>query len=204
MSLIGAPPGSSLFAVPPWPVRRWTVAEYHQMIQAGILTEEDRVELIEGWIVPKMPHNPPHDGAVDNARQRIERLLPAGWQTRVQSAITLADSEPEPDVVVVPGPASRYYARHPEPHEIAVAIEVADSSLARDRGDKCRAYARAAIACYWIINLVHRQVEVYTDPTGPAAAPTYRRRIDYGLADSVPLVVAGQQVALIAVTDLLP
>ncbi|HKI37917.1 MAG TPA: Uma2 family endonuclease [Gemmataceae bacterium] len=204
MSSIGAPPFSNLFAVPPWPVRKFTVAEYHQLIQAGILTENDPVELIEGWIVPKMPHNPPHDGTVDNARERVERLLPTGWRVRVQSAITTADSEPEPDVVVVPSPASLYYTRHPEPHEIAVVIEVAESSLARDRGEKCRSYARACIVCYWIINLVHRQVEVYTDPTGPTGIPSYRQRIDYGPTDSVPLVIAGQQVGLIPVADLLP
>jgi len=204
MSSIASPPFSSLFAVPPWPVRKFTVAEYHQMIQAAILTEEDRVELIEGWIVPKMPHNPPHDSTVNNARQRIERLLPAGWETRIQSAITLADTEPEPDVVVVPGPASRYSTRHPAPQDIALLIEVADSSLARDRGEKCRSYARAGIVCYWIINLVHRQVEIYTDPTGPAGQPAYRQRTDYGWADSVPLVIGGQQIASIPVADLLP
>jgi Uma2 family endonuclease len=204
MSSITAPPFWSLFAVPPWPVRRWTVAEYHQMIQAGILTENDRVELIEGWIAPKMPYNPPHDGTLDNARELVERLVSPAWRVRVQMSITTADSEPEPDIVVVPGPASRYYTRHPEPQEIALAAEVADSSLPFDRGDKCRAYARAGIVCYWIINLVNRQVEVYSDPTGPALAPAYRQRTDYALADSVPVVIAGQQVALIPVADLLP
>ncbi len=185
------------------PPRKFTVAEYHQMIQAGVLAEDDRVELIEGWIVAKMPHNPPHDSGVNNARQRIERLLPAGWETRIQSAITLPDSEPEPDIVVVPSPASRYSTHHPGPLDIALLVEVADSSLARDRGEKCRSYARAGIVCYWIINLVQRQVEVYTDPTGPVGQPAYRRRTDYGSGDSVPLVIGGQQIALIPVGDLL-
>jgi hypothetical protein len=190
--------------MPPWPVRRFTVPEYHQMIQAGILTENDPVELIEGWIVPKMRHNPPHDATVDQAQEILQRSLPPGWRVRVQSAITTAESEPEPDLVVTPGPASRYATRHPEPHEIALVVEVADSSLSFDRGDKCRSYARAAIICYWIVDLIHRRVEVYTDPTGPTAAPSYRQHTDYGTADSLPLIVAGQQVALIPVADLLP
>lgn len=198
------PLSANLFAVPPCPVRKFTVAEYHQMMQAGILTENDSVELIEGWIVPKRPHNPPHDATIDQARELLQASLPAGWRVRIQSAITTAESEPEPDIVVTPGPASRYATRHPEPHEIALVAEVADSSLSFDRGDKCLAYARAAIVCYWIINLVHRQVEVYTDPTGPAANPTYRQRTDCGPADSVPLVITGQQVGLIPVANLLP
>ena len=124
-----SPPYMSPFAVPPWPVRKFTVAEYHQMIQAGILTENDTVELIEGWIVPKMPHNPPHDATVDQARELLQTSLPPGWRVRIQSAITTAESEPEPDLVVTPGPASRYAARHPQPHEIALVAEVSDSSL---------------------------------------------------------------------------
>ena len=179
---VASPSFAKLFAVPPWPVRKFTVDEYHQMIQAGILTENDSVELIEGWIVPKMPHNPPHDSTIDQARELLQAALPPGWRIRIQSAITTAESEPEPDIVVAPGPASRYAACHPEPHEIALVAEVADSSLSFDRGDKRLLYARAGIVCYWLINLVHRQVEVYTDPTGPATNPTYRQRTDFGLA----------------------
>jgi Putative restriction endonuclease len=81
---------------------------------------------------------------------------------------------------------------------------VPDSSLAHDRGEKARAYARDKIVCYWIINLVQGQVEVYTDPSGPALQPTFAQRQDYLPGAAVPLVVAGQQVALIPVADLLP
>jgi Uma2 family endonuclease len=204
MSSIASPPFASLFAVPPYPVRKFTVAEYHTMIQAGILTENDPVELIEGWIVPKMPHNPPHDGTIELCEGALGAVLPAGWKTRVQSAITTAYSEPEPDIVVAQGTDRTHLRRHPEPHEIALVIEVADASLAFDRGDKCLAYARAGIVCYWIIDLVHRQVEVYTDPTGPAATPSYRQRANYGPTDSVPLIIGGQQVAMIPVANLLP
>jgi hypothetical protein len=174
------------------------------MVQTGVLTENDPVELIDGWIVPKMPHNPPHDSAVELCEERLRPLIPAGWRVRIQSAITTPDSEPEPDLVVVAGTARSHSSRHPEPREIALVIEVADSSLSFDRGGKSAAYARSGIVCYWIINLVNRQLEVYTDPSGPAPSPSYRQRTDYGANTSVPLVIGGQQVALIPVSDLLP
>src|SRR5438128_3370052 len=101
------------FNPPPFPVRRFTVDEYHRMIQAGVLTENDRVELLEGWIVPKMPHNPPHDGTISLVLRRLCTSLPDDWIVRAQSAITLPDSETEPDLAVVRGPESRYLSRHP-------------------------------------------------------------------------------------------
>src|SRR5262245_53367242 len=119
-----SPPLAGNFGMSPYPVRKFSVEEYHRMIQAGILTEDDPVELLEGWVVPKMPHNPPHDGIVDLAREVIRGKLPAGWRVRVQSAITTPDSEPEPGLVVAPGPASRYFDHHPGPSEIALVVEV--------------------------------------------------------------------------------
>jgi hypothetical protein len=185
-------------------MRPFTVDEYHRMIQAGILTEDDPVELLEGWIALKMPRNPPHDITLQLGEEALRPRLPAGWCVRVQCAITTADSEPEPDIVVASGPIRRYVNHHPTPQEIALLIEASDTTLTRDRQDKGRLYARAGIVCYWIINLVDRQVEVYTDPTGPGPSPSYRQRQIYGVGDSVPLVIGGQQVARIPVTDLLP
>ena len=199
---VAAPP-TGAFPLPAFPLRRFSVDEYHRMIWAGIFTEDDPIELLEGWIVQKLPHNPTHDAVIDLAREVIQGRLPAGWRVRVQSAITTGDSEPEPDLAVVPGPASRYLDHHPGPQEIAALIEVSDSTLAGDRQDKGRLYARAAIGCYWIINLVDRRVEVYTDPSGPAADPGYRSRRDFGLADAVPLVIAGRDVGPILVRELL-
>jgi Uma2 family endonuclease len=187
---------------PPFPVRRFTVAEYHQMIQTGILNEEDHVELLEGWIVPKMARNPPHDSVLDQAQEVIRARLPQGWRLWVQSAITTADSEPEPDLAVVPGPASRYRTRHPEPPEVALVVEVAESTLAHDRLAKGRLYARAGLPLYWIVNLVDTQLEVYTDPTGPDPTPRYRQRQDLGLSETVMLTLPGQTGAAIPVAEL--
>jgi Uma2 family endonuclease len=189
---------------PPYPVCKLTVDGYHRMIQAGLLTEDDPVELLEGWIVPKMPHNPPHDGTVQRANKVINERLPPGWEVRVQSAVTTGDSEPEPDLAVVREDGQNYLTRHPGSADIALLIEVANSSLARDRDDKGRLFARAGIGCYWIINLIDNQIEVYTDPTGPGANPQYLQRRDYARHAAVPLVVDGQDRGPIHVRDLLP
>src|SRR4051794_32544531 len=147
------PPGAAPAGTPPGPVRRFTVAEYHRLVEVGVLTEDDPVELLEGWIVFKMPKNPRHDNTVFRVQQLLSRVLPADWLVRVQSAITTGDSEPEPDVTVAAGPVTAYDSRHPGPSEIALVVEVADTSLTRDRVDKQRLYARAQIAAYWIVNL---------------------------------------------------
>jgi hypothetical protein len=115
-----APPASPMFGMPSGPVRRWTVQDYHQLIAAGILTENDPVELLEGFLVPKMPRNPQHDGSLELCQEAVRNCLPSGWKVRVQSAITMTVSEPEPDLVVVRETVSSHLTGHPEPHEIAL------------------------------------------------------------------------------------
>jgi Uma2 family endonuclease len=191
--------------IPPVPVRRFTVDEYHQMIQSGILGEDDNVELLEGWIVPKMPRTPLHDAVISwIMNRRIAPRLVEGWFCRGQSAITTSSSEPEPDLAVVRGSELDYTTRHPGPADMSLVIEVAVSSLPRDRSLKGRIYAAAAVPVYWIINLVDSQVEVYTDPTGPDAAPVYRVRQDYRIGDVVPFVIDGRDLGPIPAQELLP
>jgi hypothetical protein len=189
--------------VPVAPVYRFTVAQYHRMTEAGVLTEDDRVELLEGWIVHKMPHNPPHDATITRIQRRLTRILPDEWLLRIQCAITTPDSEPEPDLAVVQGPEEVYFARHPGPGDIALLIEVADTTIEQDRGEKRRLYARARIAAYWIVNLPESKIEVYTSPRA-GKSPAYRQQQDYGLADSLPLSVAGRVLAHLPVAELLP
>lgn len=185
-------------------LRRFTLDEYHRMIGAGVFVKNDQFELLDGWIIAKMPHNPPHDLAVSLGLRQLTSCLPSPWFCRVQSAVTLTTSEPEPDLAVVLGPERRFAASHPTPSDIALLIEVADSSLADDRREKGALYAQANIAEYWIVNLVDRRVEVYTNPTGPVADPEYRQRRDFDANTSVPLTIHGQIVATIAAADLLP
>ena len=184
--------------------RRFTVDEYHRLTEIGILTEDDNLELLEGYLVLKMPRNPPHDGTLHKVYKRLLGVLPPGWDMRMQSAVTLGDSEPEPDIAVVREDPAGYSTRHPTAADIGLVIEVSDSTLAGDRADKSRIYARAGIPCYWIVNLVNHQVEVYTSPGGPAPAFAYARRQDHGIGDTVVFTLDGNAVAGIPVRELLP
>ncbi len=158
-------------AVPTDPIWRLSVEQYHAMIRAGILTDDDPVELLEGWLVYKMPKNPPHRLVTRLTREALERIVPAGWFVDAQEPITTETSEPEPDVTVPRGTRRQYADHHPRPEELALLVEVSDTTLARDRGSRKRIYARARIPVSWIINLQERQIEVYTEPTGPADEP---------------------------------
>jgi len=184
--------------------RKFTVSEYHKLIEVGVLTEDDNLELLEGYLVHKMSRNPPHDGTIQMAVQAVTPALPSNWCIRVQSAVTLIDSEPEPDVSVVQGNVRSYLRQHPTIQAVGTLIEVADSTLPGDRNDKGRIYARASVPIYWIINLVDNQVEVYELPSGPTATPAFGKRTDYQIGDLVPLVLNGHVVARIAASELLP
>ncbi len=183
---------------------RFSVARYQRMIETGILTAEDKVELLENYVVLKMPRNPRHDSTVQRILRPLLRPLPADWDLRIQSAITLIDSQPEPDFAVVRGSAADYANHHPGAAEIGLAIEVADSSLLRDQRDKSRIYARGGIPCYWIVNLVDRQIEVSTQPSGPTATPSYSSFQTYQSGDAVPLVLDANPVGMVPVADVLP
>ena len=174
------------------------------MSEAGVFAADERCELLDGWIIPRPAQTPPHATVVGLAHDALRGALPAGWRVRIRSAITTADSEPEPDLTVVRGVPRAYLSHHPGPPEIDLVIEVADSSLAEDRQLKGRIYGRAVLPIYGIINLVDQQVEVYTDPTGPAATPGYRQLQAYGPGDFVPLIIGGQEIGRIAARELLP
>jgi Uma2 family endonuclease len=185
------------------PVHRFTVKQYERMTELGVLTSSDRVELLEGIIVDKMTQYPPHSVTVDLVREHLEPLLPPDYRIRDQKPARLVGSEPEPDLAIVRGPTRRYARRHPGAQDIFLVVEVADTSLADDRGRKGRIYARARLAAYWIVNLRDGIVEVYTNPRG-GKAPGYATRQDYGREDSVPVIVAGKQLGTVPVSEVLP
>jgi Uma2 family endonuclease len=191
-------------AVPADYIFRLSVEQYHQMIQAGILTKDDPVELLEGWLVLKIPKKPAHPLATQLTRTALERATPPGWFVDSQEPVTLDDSEAEPDVRVVRGDRRQYRNRHPGPQDLAMLVEVAESSLKRDRGWKKLIYARAQIPVYWLINLTENCVEVFSDPSGPTDQPDYRQHKIFGSADEVPVVIEGKEVARLGVKDLLP
>ena len=190
--------------VPADSIWRFTVDQYHAMIQAGILVEDDPVELLEGWLVTKRSKTPRHSVITQLIRETLADLLSSGWYVDSHEPLTTVDSEPEPDVMVVRGETRQYPDRHPGPQDVALVVEVADSSLQRDRSLKKRLYAAAGISVYWIVNLIANQIEVYTEPSGPTEKPDYQRQQNYSLTDVVPVVIEEQEVGRLAVQELLP
>jgi len=175
-----------------------TVDEYDRI---GELLDDPRVELIDGYLVKKMPKNPEHSWTTQAVFKALENRLPPGWTWRMEQPVRIpAYDEPEPDVAIIRGSDADYKHRHPGPADVALLVEVSDTSLSLDRGLKRSAYARDGIPVYWIVNLVDRQVEVYTGP-GPAG---YATRQDFPPGQYVPVVIDGQQCAPIAVDDILP
>lgn len=199
MMLQGGP-----FKAPVAGFHRFTVAEYHKMIEIGVLTEDDRLELLEGYLVEKMPHDPIHDGTLQRVNRRLLRAVPAGWEVRIQMAITLPPSEPEPDVALVREEAGGYMKRHPGPSDFGLVVEVSNTSLDSDREDKLPIYARAGLPVYWIVNVVDGQIEVHEQPSGLSTDPAYKVRTIYKPGDMVPLVLDGNTVGAIPVVELLP
>lgn len=190
------------FALPPVPIRRWSVDEYHEMLRAGILTENDPIELLDGWLVRKMTKNPRHRIATRRVRRALERVVPQGWYVDSQEPITLSASEPEPDGAVIRGDSADYADRHPPADAVALVVEVADTTLEFDQTMKKAIYAQAGIPAYWIVNLIDGRLEVYSVPTGPAERPDYRDRRDYLAGDEAPLLLDGVAVAAIPVKEL--
>ncbi len=177
--------------------RRFTHADYMRMLEAGILTEDDPVELIHGQIVEMSPENTPHRAAIiKSTRTLIDALDAEAYAVQPQSPLLLDEyNVPEPDLAVLRGtPDELMDGALP----VALVVEVADSSLKRDRGVKQSLYAQADIPAYWIVNLQARTVEVYTNPE----ADRYRGRSTRDHDETVQLPVASDPA--VAVRDLLP
>lgn len=189
-------------AIPTDPIWRLSVAQYHHMMQTGILADGDPIELLEGWLVEKMTKNPAHSFAALTTRDVLAGILPTGWIVNIKQPITTSDSEPEPDIAIVRGSRRDYVERHPHPNEIALVIEVADTTLQRDRTVKLRIYANARIPWYWIINLQERRVEVYAQPSGEGYQAHFEQHHDFLPSESITLIIDGQEIARISAADL--
>lgn len=160
------------------PLRR---EEYEALVERGVFDEE-AVELLEGFIVRMPPpHGPEHSGTIDAIADALRAQLGGRARVRTQDAFAAGDrSEPEPDVAVVP--PGDYRDAHPR--EAFLIVEVADSSLRKDTGAKALLYASAGVPEYWVVDLVHRAVEIRTDPRDGA----YRTLVTKRRGDSVTLV----------------
>jgi Uma2 family endonuclease len=154
-----------MVAMVTYPVRtrRWTRKEYERLVELAIVREDEPIELIGGQLIVAEPKGAPHATAVELTAEALRRAFGVGWAVRAQNSIALDDdSEPEPDVVVVPGSLRDYREAHPS--AAVLIVEVAQTSLAFDRRHKASVYARAGVADYWIVNLVDRVLEVHRRP----------------------------------------
>jgi len=169
--------------------RRFSVEEYHQMVRAGILKEDDRVELIEGEIVEMTPIGPRHAVCVTGLTEHLVRSVGTRAVVWVQNPIHLGSySEPQPDVALLRPPRTRYIDAHPAPEDILLVIEVADATVEDDRTGKLPLYARAGIPESWLVNLPGEAIEGYRDP----APDGYR---------DIRTVRRGQSLPLLAFPD---
>jgi Uma2 family endonuclease len=184
--------------------RRFNRAEYDRLIELGVFQPGEAIELIGGEIMVAEPQGAAHYTAVAKTAKALEAAFGTGWYVRVQAPLGLDDdSEPEPDVAVVPGTPDDHGCAHPV--RAALTVEVAESSLALDRHHKGSLYARVGLDDYWVLNLVDRVLEVYREPAPDPAAPFgwryASREVLGGSARVVPLAAPG---ASILVGQLLP
>jgi Uma2 family endonuclease len=184
----------------PSPLLRMTLERYEQMVASGAFTEHDRVHLINGFLVAKMTQGDPRCVSDDLCRNALTSVLPRGWFVRSNKPVTLPpNSKPEPDHVVARGEIRDYTNHSPGPADVALIVEVALSGLAEDRM-QADVYATAGIPVYWIVNLVDRQIEVYSGPS-PAG---YGSRVDFREGQNVPVVIEDVEVGQVDVADVLP
>lgn len=178
----------------PFTLRLWTVAEYHQMAEAGIFHPEERVELIAGQIIRMSAKGTAHTAAVRRTAKVLRNLLFNQAEVYTQDPIQLNDfSEPEPDVAVVRIDPLDYADHHPTPSEVYLIIEVADSSFTYDRKTKGKAYAQSGIADYWVLDVNNRQLHVLREPTPEG----YQSEVIFSEDASVsPLQFAELKIAL--------
>ena len=181
---------------------RLTVDQYEQMGRAGIFSEDDRVELVEGLLYRKPMKKGPHSIASRETAAALSRLVrsEAYFVTREDPVrIPGRSGMPEPDISVVRG-RSRDYIEQPDAGDVPLIVEVSDKTLAFDRTDKLGSYAGGGIPVYWIVNLVDRQVEVYSNP----APIGYHSSQVFTPGQEVPVVIDGFEVGRIPVSDILP
>lgn len=183
---------------------RWTRDLYGQLRDAGILGEDDRVELIEGELVEMAAKNAPHRVAVGLADDVLRSIFGAGYHVQIQDPLGFgAFSEPEPDAAVIPGDRRDYRDQHPS--TAVLVVEVAESSLRYDRERKASLYARMQIPEMWLVNLQERVLEVYREPRADRTAAfgaSYSVRLILEPTDTVAPLAAPQTT--VAVAALLP
>jgi Uma2 family endonuclease len=184
--------------------RRFTRAEYDRLIEVGIFQPDEHIELIGGELLVAEPKGAAHYTAVVKTARVLEAAFGPGWYVRREGPVGLDDdSEPEPDVAVVPGEPDDYSRAHPS--RPVLTVEIAESSLADDRRRKGSLYARAGLAEYWVLNLIDRVLEVYREPAPDPTAPFgWRYTRSEVFAASAFVTPLAAPAARVAVAQLLP
>jgi Uma2 family endonuclease len=180
----------------------FSVDEFYRMIDLDIFPDDARVGLWEGRVYQEMAKNHPHSFSWARLNATLFPLLPAGWSLWAECSVTISpDKAPLPDMLILRGDLEVYRGRRPEAADVAVLIEVADSSLKIDMSTKLRAYAEAGIPIYWVVNLRDGVIHVHSDPI--AAEERYASMSTIGLDGSIPFVLDGRHVAMIPAAAIL-
>lgn len=145
--------------------KRFTLDEYHRLGELGFFSEDDRVELIRGEIIQLPTKKTPHSVCNTLLVQELIILLGKRAIVRGQEPIILpADSEPQPDVVIVRPRSDNYLFAHPNPADVLLVMEISDSTLSYEQTTKLSLYAEDRISDYWIFNLIENCLEIYSEP----------------------------------------
>ncbi|MDF2387729.1 Uma2 family endonuclease [Nostoc ellipsosporum NOK] len=165
--------------------RKFTVEQYHKMVESGILAEDDRVELIRGEIIEMSPIGTKHAACVNRLVNLLVQLLGKHVIVAAQNPIALNNtSEPQPDVALLKARDDFYATAHPQPQDIFLLIEVADSTIMYDREEKIPLYAEANIIEVWLVDINEEIVEVYQQPT--AAGDQHMQKFASGQSLLIP------------------
>lgn len=184
-------------------IYRMTPRQFRKAMDAGVFGE-NHVELL-GGIPFVMAENPPHILVCLTLYEILFLLVPRPrWVLNKEHRLKLGNWLPLPDIVVLQGPRATYGTRLARAGDVALLVEVADTSYPRDSGPKLRRYATYRIPVYWIVDLNRRIVEVYTDPFGKGKQAGYAQRVIYREGDRIPVELDGQEVGRVVVADLLP
>ncbi|MDR3638479.1 MAG: Uma2 family endonuclease [Isosphaeraceae bacterium] len=179
---------------------RISVDRYHRMIASGCIAENEPIFLWKGQLVEKMTKGHRHSNSSAALVVVLPPLVSVGWHLRPEQSTVLGDdTEPEPDFMIVRGAVRDYQGRIPTARDIALIIEVADSSLAVDSGEVLEKYAQEGIPVYWIVNIPQQRIEMFSHPQGGR----YTEHRPYGPGEAIPVVLDGHEVGRIAVSEVL-
>lgn len=177
--------------------------EFYRMLEAEVFPEEARIGLWNGRIYEKMSKTQAHAVASINASMILVRTLPPGWCVSGENPFTVSqDKAPLPDLIVLRGKGNDYLKRRPGAADVGLVVEFSLTSLKFDKGSKLEAYARAGVVAYWVLNLKDNVIHVYTNPVPEEGR--YASTTTVASGESIPFILDGVQVAMIAASDILP